>query len=286
MTRYEGEKGTGFHELPLVLFTALAIAGAGVGTAHLGLFLLGWVSLVPALWVMALVGVLLALGLLLSVGHLGRPLRSALALIRVGRSPLSNEVLVLGVALVTSLGSVALPLGHSLVTPLTATAVVSSALTLVALGLVYRLPGQPAWAGPVLAQPFILGIAFGLTVLQGTLPPGTRARAEILILVVLLVDGLLVWERTRRIAGVLDRGIPAHPRIHGQKGAAVVLRILMGILLPAAALLGGRWELAGISLFLSLFLDRTLFYGLAVRFDTEAEVGRVVTVLGAGAYDQ
>ncbi len=286
MTRHERIEGAGFHEFPLVLFTALAIAGAGVGTAHLGLRLLGWVPLVPAWWVMALVGSLLVLGLLFSMGHLGRPFRSAFALFRVGRSPLSNEVLVLGVALVASLGSVTLPPGHSLLAPLTATALVSSVLTLFALGLVYRLPGQLAWAGPVFAQPLILGLAFGLTVLQGTLPPGTRARAELLILVVLLADGLLVWERTRRITRVLDRGVPTHPRIQGRRGTALLLRILMGVLLPAGALSAGWWKLAGALLFLNLFLDRILFYGLAVHSGTEAEVGRVVTALRAGAYDQ
>jgi DMSO reductase anchor subunit len=283
MTRREPKRGAGFHELPLVLFTALAIGGAGVGTAHLTLFLLGWVPLAPAMRVMALLGVLLGVGLLFSVGHLGRPFRSALALFRIGRSPLSNEVLVVGVALAASLVSLALPAGHFLVVPLTVTALVSSVLTLLALGLVYRLPGQLTWGGPVLAQPLVLGVAFGLTVLLGALPAGTRARGELLILLILLVDGLLVWERTRRTAGVLNRGVPTHPRFLGQRGSAVILRILMGILLPAAALLWGRSELAGIFLFLNLFLDRFLFYGLAVRCGTEAEVERAETALRAGA---
>ncbi len=99
MNRPERKKGAGFQELPLVIFTSLATAGAGVATAHLSLLLLGWVPLVPPFWVMALLGILLAVGLLFSVGHLGRPSRGAFALIRVGRSPLSNEVLVVSVVL-------------------------------------------------------------------------------------------------------------------------------------------------------------------------------------------
>jgi len=283
MTRHEPKMGAGFRELPLVLFTALTIAGAGVGTAHLSLGFLGWVPLVPARGVMALLGILLAVGLLLSLGHLGRPFRSALALSRIGRSPLSNEVLVVGVALATSLVSVALPAGHFLVAPLTLTALVSSVLTLLALGLVYRLPGQLSWVGPVLVQPLVLGIAFGLTVLLGTLPAGTGARSELLILLILLADGLLVWDRTRRISGALYRGVPAHPRFLGKRGVAVILRILLGVLLPAGALLWGWAVLAGILLFLNLFLDRFLFYGLGVRCDTEAEVLRVEAALRAGA---
>ncbi|MFH1765916.1 MAG: hypothetical protein ABIF09_17145, partial [Gemmatimonadota bacterium] len=139
--------------------------------------------------------------------------------------------------------------------------------------------GQLTWSGPVVVQPFVLGIAFGLTVLLGHLPVGTRARGELLILLVLLVDGLFVWERTRRIADVLSRGVPTHPRFLGRRGATVFIRILLGILLPAGALLRGWAELAGVFLFLNLFLDRFLFYGLAVRCTTEGEVERAETAL-------
>ncbi len=255
-----------------MVFTALATAGAGLATAHLSLFFPGWVPLVPPVWVLALLGILLAVGLLFSAGHLGRPFRGAFALIRVGRSPLSNEVLVVSVALAATAGAVALPPGHLLTTPLTVTVYVSSVLTLLALGLVYRLPGQLTWSGPVLVQPFVLGIAFGLTILLGSLPAGTRARAELLILLVLFVDGLLVWERSWRMTDALSRGVPTHPRFLGRRGATVFMRVLLGILLPAGALLRGWAELAGVFLFLNLFLDRFLFYGLAVRCTTEAEV--------------
>jgi hypothetical protein len=66
-----------------------------------------------------------------------------------------------------------------------------------------------------------------------------------------------------------------------QRGNAFVLRILLGILLPAVALLSGLREVAALSLFLNLFLDRFLFYGLAVRDDTEAEVKRTENALRA-----
>jgi len=138
MTRHEVREGTGFHEPPLVLFTALATAGAGVGAAHLCLAFLGWAPWVPPAGLMTLIGVLLAVGLLFSVGHLGRPLRSPLALFRVGRSPLSNEVLVLGVTLASSLVAVLLPAGHPLVAPLSVTVLVTSLLT---------LPVDVGWAG-------------------------------------------------------------------------------------------------------------------------------------------
>jgi hypothetical protein len=283
LIRSEQTKGGGFHELPLVLFTALATAGAGVGTAHLVFLLLGWVPLVPSGWVMALQGVLLAVGLLLSLGHLGRPFRSMLALSGLGRSSLSNEVAVVGAVLLASLGSVALPAGHALVAPMTLMALVISPLVLMALGLVYRLPGQPTWRGPVLAQPLVLGVAFGLTVLLGTLREGTGARGELLVLSFLLADGLLVWERARRLPTALLRGVPVHPGHFARRGPTVSVRILLGILLPAGALIQGWVSLAGTFLFLNLFIDRFLFYGLAVRRNTEAEIAMVEAALRARA---
>ncbi len=83
---------------------------------------------------------------------------------------------------------------------------------------------------------------------------------------------------------MLCRGVPAYPRVLGQRGVAVILRVLMGVLFPAGALLQGWGALAGGFLFLNLFLDRFLFYGLAVRCDTEAEVARVEAALRAGAH--
>ena len=41
-----------FHEFSLVLFTALAIAGSGVGTTYLGLAFFGWVPWAPPKGVM------------------------------------------------------------------------------------------------------------------------------------------------------------------------------------------------------------------------------------------
>jgi DMSO reductase anchor subunit len=231
---------------------------------------------------MASVGIILAVGLVFSIWHLGRPLRSPLALARVGRSRLSDEVMVVGIAVGASLLAVFLPVGHSLFPVVTVVAMLSSVAVLLALGLVYRLPGQLTWVGLTPIHPLVLGAGFGLTVLLGVLPDGTQARAEFLILVILMVDGLFVWERARRINRALLGGTSSHPNLMAQRGNAFVLRILLGILLPAVALLSGWRELAGLSLFLNLFLDRFLFYGLAVREDTEAEVRKVEAALRAG----
>jgi DMSO reductase anchor subunit len=273
----------GFHELPLVLFAALISAGGGVGSAQLIYGLMGWTSWVPTREVSFIVATLLLMGLLSSLGHLGRPTRGHRALHRVGRSRLSNEVAVVGLATVAALSAVLLPgetilgVGSGLVYVVLAPAI------LLAVGFVYRMPGQITWIGLAPFHPLMLGLGLGLIVLLGWLPEGAQARGEFLILSVLMLDGVFVWDRARRILEASGEGIPVHPRLMDQRTSALTLRVLLGILLPAVALLSGWRELAALSLFVNLFLDRFLFYGLAVRVNTEAAVRKAESALKAAA---
>lgn len=279
MTRRGGKTDTGFHELPLVLFTALVMAGGGLGSAHLALALFGWTEWVPIPLIRVLIVALLAGGLLLSVGHLGRPFRGPLALRRLGRSHLSTEVLVVGATVVAGAAAAALPQGNALLAPLAVSTLVGSFFTLLAVGQVYRLKGQLTWRGPVFLHPLNLGLGFGLTVGLGFLPVGTVARGEILVLGVFALDALLIWERSRRISASLQKGMPTRPQFMAQRGVTLSLRILLGVLLPAVAVIQGLWGVAVASLALNLLLDRFLFYGLAVRETTESEVSRVEALL-------
>lgn len=268
-----------FHEFPLVLFTALTLGGAGLSAAWLLVALIGWVPFVPPARVLSLVTALLAGGFLVSAGHLGRRFRGPMALIRVGRSPLSNEVLLVALALLLNGGGLILGPDTTLYGPLSMTGLACALLLLPALGQVYNLPGQLTWTGPSLIQPLVLGLGIGLTFLLRELPESASARGELMILVVLLVDGLLVWERTRRVGVAVTRGLPVHPGILRQRGALFSLRVLLGILVPASALLWGWRELTLLTLSLNLLLDRVLFYGLAMRESTEAGLMRVSAVL-------
>jgi DMSO reductase anchor subunit len=281
MKRSDSRSEGGFHELPLVLFTALTISGAGLAAAWLAVGLIGWVPLVPPDRVLILITALLGVGFLVSAGHLGRRLRGHLALVRVGRSPLSNEVLLVGLALLVGGAGIGLAEDPVLYGPISVAGLVFSFLLLPALGFVYKLPGQLSWVGPSLIQPLVLGLGIGLTFLLRELPPGALARGELMILVVFLVDGLLVWERTRRIGVAVKRGLPVHPKLYRQRVALLSLRLLLGILIPASALLWGWRELAILSLSLNLLLDRVLFYGFAIRESTEAGLMRVNAVLEA-----
>jgi hypothetical protein len=152
---------------------------------------------------------------------------------------------------------------------------------LLTVGLVYRVPGQITWSGLAPYHPLLLGSVFGLAVLLSWLPEGAQARGEFLVLSVLILDAVFVWERARRVGGAVQQGSPVHPKVMNQRSSALSLRVLLGILLPAVALLAGLRGLATMSLFVNLFFDRWLFYGLAVRANTEAEVMKVEIALEA-----
>ncbi len=87
--------GNGWHEWPLVLFTVLGqcVAGAVIVSG------LGWVSLCDQrearerlVRSMFFIWLLMGIGFLASVMHLGSPLRAFNSLNRVGASALSNEI--------------------------------------------------------------------------------------------------------------------------------------------------------------------------------------------------
>jgi DMSO reductase anchor subunit len=222
---------------------------------------------------------LLAMGLLASMLHLGQPLRGGLALRGVGRSPLSNEVVVTGVAVLLSAVAVFLPAGHAWYGVLALLALVAFAFTLVSLGMVYRLRGQLTWLGLAWVHPLVMGVAFGCAFSLGSLGEGVRARAELLVLLLLAGDALLVWERTWRLERALRRGAPVRPSLMRWRVPGLTLRVLLGVLLPALAVVLGRPDLAVVSLAVNLVLDRVLFYALAVQANTEGEVMRVEAVL-------
>ena len=281
MNRHDGGASKAFHETPLVLFTAVTTAGAGIGAAGLVLGLLGWTSGIATMGQRIWVLLLLGFGLVVSTAHLGRPLRSPKALARVGRSALSNEVALIGVAATGCLGALLLPDGHSALVWLWPAAAFACLMVLFILGGVYRIPGQLTWEGVVSFHPLILGMGFGFVALRGSLVDGVDARLDLLVLVFLAVDALLVWARARRIFVGLRRGLPTQPAIMEYRTAMLVLRMGLGVIVPATAILFGVRPVAFVSLALNLPFDRVLFYGLAIRHSTEAEIHRVENVLSA-----
>jgi DMSO reductase anchor subunit len=279
MSKAAASGGGGHHELPLILFTALGVAGGGIGAAGLLRATLSWSLPLLTRTESLVLTALLGIGFLISAGHLGKPLRGLLALRGIGRSALSNEIVALGVTLAGGvLGAVLAPT-HPLQWVFDLLACAGSVAFLLAVGAVYVLPGQLAWRGPVFLQPLVLGITWGL-LLGGADPVGLGAGTVLRTLwVALLLDGVLVLLRTAAVERAGKVGASAHPHAFRLRGVVMGIRLALSALATPLALLSDQWGLALCALSLACLLDRFAFYALAVRETTDSEVARVEAML-------
>jgi DMSO reductase anchor subunit len=226
---------------------------------------------------------LLGVGALLSTGHLGKPLRGLLAVRGIGRSALSNEVLALALALGATVAGLAIPVLTEAWEPylgiLGIVAGASSVGFLLALGALYNLPGQTSWRGLVVAQPWILGTTWGLLAVPAAGWNATGAVGLLILLPLLLMDGSLAVLRLGRARWAASAGTLAYPSFLPWGSRALGFRILLGLVLVPAFLLGGWvWGALG-ALTVALILDRVAFYTLAAKVTTESEVARVEGLL-------
>jgi DMSO reductase anchor subunit len=252
---------------PLVWFTSLAIAGAGaVAAGTSGLY--G----APASRLALIAGlVLLAAGLAVSVGHLGRPERATRAARGLRRSPISLEGALGGATL--ALGATAwfgvLPAASAWIT---LSACVAACLFLASVGLVYRLGGQLTWTGFSATTPVTAGLAFGAVFVNSLPPEGAAVTAT---LVVLAIDAVVFSRRWRQVLQVAIEHAghlgPGFDRRH----ELLVGRFFLLDVVPAIILLVHPTPVAAAVAGLGLVVDRLGFYALAFQHRTEAEIGRV-----------
>jgi DMSO reductase anchor subunit len=265
--------------MPLVWFTALGIAGGGIGAAKLLTAVL--LGSAPSLtgWEALVLCALLGGGLLLSAGHLGRPLRGPLAFRGIARSALSREILTLAVTLAG--GAVGAAFSSTPLLGWGSGVVVGfgSVAFLLAVGDVYALPNQLAWRGPVALHPLVLGLAWGLLFLLGS--SGTPMPSSLLpaLWVTLLADTTLVGYRILVAGRRGGDGELSHPGAFRLRGGLWGLRLGLSAMATPLAFGAGRWGLALVCLSLAVLLDRWTFYALAFRATTESEVARVEALL-------
>ena len=262
----------GLHEWPLVLFTALAIPGAGVFAARL---LSELVHLAPAGGdvVLAAATVALFTGLVASLAHLGRPLRAPLALRRAGRNALSTEVALAGGLLVLAVAGLVPELAPATRGVLLHGAGVVALGLLAAFGLVYFLTARWPWRTALVATPMVSGLAAGTIAL---LCAGDAPQAlSTLALVTLLVDAAIFAVPWMSGPPGHSSFAPAHPRIFKQRHALIALRCLLVNLAPASLLMARLPWLALVSIAAGLLVDRFTFYGVASILSTESEIQRV-----------
>ena len=259
----------------LVVFTSLAIAGAGLVSAS------AYFELVHGLAsgrMVAAGAVLLAAGLAVSLSHLGRKGRAGLAARGAGRSALSHEALLAGLALGAAVVAAGLGLRGAPSPIATAAAGVVNTAFLVSIGLVYRVRGQRTWRGCSAATPLTGGLAFGAIALQSLAVPGGVFTATLLIIA---IDALLFSRRWRAVAGIaLPEAVPANPWMI-RRTQLLAARFFLLDVMPLILLAVSPTFLAALVAAAGLVVDRFGFYALAVQHTTEYEVAAVEMQIAA-----
>ncbi|MGI5839483.1 MAG: dimethyl sulfoxide reductase anchor subunit family protein [bacterium] len=281
--------GTGYNLsefLPLALFSVL---GPGVVGAFA---VLQMTEAPPSAGVGVLVAAGLAMGITLS--HLGHPQRFYRVTGNIFRSWLSREAFLFGGF--TGLAGLHWLLRQMGIAPAAASfcagmATALGLLTVAATARVYAIPTRPAWShwtgqilfgftlltlGPVLADTFLLA-ALRLTAT-------TVTTAAISFPVALLraafpaLGGLISLRRWQYLQAA---GVLAALGIERWYGAVMGMRLLLGVLLPAALLIYGLgaghypvWAVA-LSVLAGEVTERLLFFRAVIPVSVEGEIDRV-----------
>lgn len=257
-------------EWPLVVFTTLAIMGAGLLTTPF----IAWTSgqpvaaVQPVLWWAPF---LIVGGVLVSQAHLGQPWRASLAARGLGTSRLSAEIVVLVLLVGPAMLLVARPHSSEILPPLSAALALVFLLT---LGAVYALRGQEAWRGAVAFTPLTLGLGFGALALSATWD-GAILTVGSVAAVILAADTALVIVRRFALMYPKRPMAPAYPPLFARRHQLLTARVVLADLLPGLFVFASLPALATTSLALGLLVDRVAFYGLAAQHTTEAEIAAV-----------
>jgi len=260
---------------PLVVFTSLAIAGAGLVSASAYFELVHGLASPSAL---AAGAVLTAAGLAVSLGHLGQKRRAGLAVRGVGRSALSNEALFAGFALAVAAIVAVMGLSGSPAPVPTAAAGAVNAAFLVSIGLVYRVRGQRTWQGFSAATPLTGGLAFGAIAVQTTAGSGDVYLGTLLFIA---IDALLFSQRWRDIVGIaFSERMLADPW-HARRTQLLAARCFLLNVIPFFLLAASPTPLAIPVAAAGLLVDRFSFYVLALQHTTEHEIAGVEAQIDA-----
>lgn len=254
---------------PLVIFTSLAIGGAGLAAASAYFELVYRRSFAPAV---AIGAALLGAGLVVSIAHLGQKQRAGLAVRGAGRSALSNEVLLAGLALASAAFAAGLDLADLHATAATAVAGALNALFLLAIGLVYRVRGQLTWRGFTTFTALTGGLAFGAITVQSLAPAGGLFQGT---LVLVAIDALVFLQRWRDLAGAITPSDMMADAWLARRDRLLGARFFLLDVVPAILLVVGPTPIAVAAAATGLIADRIGFYRLAVQHGTEREIAAV-----------
>jgi DMSO reductase anchor subunit len=255
---------------PLVAFTTLAVAGAGLVAAS------AYFELVHGLGAartIAAGAALLAAGLFVSFAHLGQKQRALLATRGVGRSALSNEALVAGLALAGAVVAAGVGLAAGVPSAVaTGAAGMLNVALLVSIGLVYRIRGQRTWQGFAVVTPLTAGLAFGAIAVQSAAAEDGVFQVTLLVIA---IDALLFSQRWREVVSLPFSEAMLADRWHVRRTQLLAARFFLLDAVPFILLAVSPTPLAVPAAAAGLFLDRFGFYALALQHTTEQEVAGV-----------
>jgi DMSO reductase anchor subunit len=260
---------------PLVAFTSLAIAGAGLVAASAYFEVVHRLLSPDAL---AAGAALLAAGLAVSLRHLGHKRRAGLAVRGAGRSALSNEALLAGLALAAAALATGLDLSGAHARAATSLAGAVNAAFLVSVGLVYHIPGQRTWRGFSAATPLTGGLAFGTIAVQSTAGGGGVLFGTLLFVA---IDALLFTRRWRDVAGIAFTEATLASPWTVRRSQLLAARFFLLDVIPFFLLAASPTPLAALVAAAGLVADRFGFYALAVQHTTEHEIADVEAQIAA-----
>ncbi|HEY3384358.1 MAG TPA: DmsC/YnfH family molybdoenzyme membrane anchor subunit [Vicinamibacterales bacterium] len=265
---------TPFHEWPLVVFTTLAIVGAGLLATPL-LAALAAGTPAPAFAALPWGALLLGAGLVVSLAHLGRPLRAPLAARRLGRSRLSAEIVLASLTLIVGIVAASLPYVSPL---LDLSAAVLALAFLASLGLVYNLPGQQTWRGAVVWMPLSAGIGFGAVTLCG-MWDGAIVTVGGIAAIVLAADTVLFILRRFALVWSSTPIVPVDAALFANRQWLLAARFTLVDILPGLLLFADLPRGAAGLLAVGILLDRLMFYGFASQQTTEREIAQAEAMI-------
>ena len=260
---------------PLVAFTSLVMAGAGLVAASAYARTVLSLDALPGLAVGA---ALLAAGLLVSLAHLGQKRRAGLAVRGLGRSALSNEALLAGLALASTVVAVGFGVAGVPSPAAAGAAGILNVALLVSIGLVYRIRGQRTWQGFSSVTPLTAGLAFGAVGAQST--AATEGVFQVTLLVI-AIDALVFTQRWRDVTGIPCSEAMLADRWQFRRTQLLAARLFLLDVVPFFVLAVSPAALAVPAAAAGMFVDRFGFYALALQHTTEQEVADVDARLAA-----
>lgn len=266
------------HEWPLVLFSTLATAGAGLMASRVVLEVSGVVAPANRQAIALASGALMAAGGAASLIHLGRWRRAPLASRRVGSSWLSTEAVLVVLTLLTTVAVAVRPGGPASPDLIAFNAGVLAVAVLIAIGCVYRLRGQVTWMGLAWMAPLVSGLVAGVVVHAATDAQAWPRLWPWLAVLVTVDVGVTLW-RWRTVARVPRDCPPQHPAVFSARHVVMAGRLLAVSVLPVMLLASAQGVAAVVVLALGLLTDRIAFYGLAVQHTTESEIAWVEALI-------